>query len=131
MSHKVASRTLLRNPCIFLFAAVLACCPAFAASTSTVSARTAARAGNVSDAQIEATISAKLAKSKIGKDGFKFHVQKGVVTWEGATSVVQHKGSATRMARTAGAMQVVNNIKINGAARGFGAGNVKKAQVSD
>jgi osmotically-inducible protein OsmY len=72
----------------------------------------------VSDAQLEATIRAKLAKSKIGKDGFRFHVQHGVVTWEGNTSVAQHKGAATRMARSSGAVQVVNHIKVSGAGTG-------------
>jgi len=72
----------------------------------------------VNDAQLEATIHAKLAKSKIGKDGFRFHVQHGVVTWEGTTSVLQHKGAATRMARTSGAVQVVNNIKVTGKSSG-------------
>lgn len=72
----------------------------------------------VNDAQLEATIHAKLAKSKIGKDGFRFHVQHGVVTWEGTTSVPQHKGAATRMARTSGAVQVVNNIKVTGKSSG-------------
>ena len=72
----------------------------------------------VNDAQLEATIHTKLAKSKIGKDGFRFHVQHGVVTWEGTTSVLQHKGAATRMARTSGAAQVVNNIKITGKSSG-------------
>src|SRR4051794_18671680 len=69
---------------------------------------TPAKVAAISDAQLEATIRAKLAKSKIGKDGFRFKVYKGVVTWEGTTEVMQHKGSATRMARTAGATQVVN-----------------------
>jgi osmotically-inducible protein OsmY len=69
---------------------------------------------SVSDSQLEATIHAKLVKSKIGKDGFRFHVQRGVVTWEGTTAVPQHKGAATRMARTAGAVQVVNNIRVTG-----------------
>jgi osmotically-inducible protein OsmY len=68
----------------------------------------------VSDAQLDAAIRAKLAKSKIGKDGFHFHVQRGVVTWEGTTGISQHKGSATRMARSSGAVQVVNNIKVTG-----------------
>lgn len=81
-----------------------------ASSSHTNTSRTA----TPTDAQIDATIRAKLAKSKIGKDGFKFHVQRGVVTWEGSTSVMQHKGSATRMARSAGALQVVNNIHVNG-----------------
>jgi osmotically-inducible protein OsmY len=67
----------------------------------------------VSDAQIDATLRAKLAKSKVGADGFKFHVQKGVVYWEGHTTVAQHKGAATRMAHTAGAVQVVNNIQVS------------------
>ncbi|HLJ50938.1 MAG TPA: BON domain-containing protein [Bryobacteraceae bacterium] len=66
-----------------------------------------------SDAEIEATIRAKLAKSKIGKDGFTVHVKNGVATWQGSTLVMQHKGAATRMAKTAGAIQVVNNIKVN------------------
>ncbi|HEX4808904.1 MAG TPA: BON domain-containing protein [Bryobacteraceae bacterium] len=79
------------------------------------SAGTIQRVGNPADSQIEATIRAKLAKSKIGKDGFKFRVQRGVVTWEGTTTVMQHKGSATRMAKTAGALQVVNNIKVSAA----------------
>jgi hypothetical protein len=71
--------------------------------------------GHATDAQLESTIRAKLAKSKIGKDGFKFHVLHGTVTWEGTTSVSQHKGAATRMARTSGASQVINNIHVSGA----------------
>lgn len=66
----------------------------------------------VSDTQLEATIRTKLAKSKIGKDGFRFRVQRGIVTWEGTTAVGQHKGAATRMARASGAIQVINNIKV-------------------
>jgi hypothetical protein len=68
--------------------------------------------GKFSDAEIEATIKAKLAKSKIGKDGFQVHVKDRVATWTGATSVMQHKGAATRMAKSAGAIQVLNNIKV-------------------
>lgn len=71
----------------------------------------------VSDAQIDATIKAKLAKSKIGADHFRFRVQGGVVYWEGTTNVIQHKGAATRMARTSGAKAVVNNIQISEAAK--------------
>jgi hypothetical protein len=85
------------------------------------------------DVQIEAAIRAKLAKSKIGKDGFKVRVQGGVAYWEGATSVVQHKGSATRMAKSAGAHAVVNNIKVTDAAKQKAADNLdqgrRRAQV--
>ena len=72
--------------------------------------------GKFSDAEVEATIKAKLAKSKIGKDGFQVHVKEGVATWTGSTSVMQHKGAATRMAKAAGAIHVVNNIKVAGQA---------------
>jgi osmotically-inducible protein OsmY len=74
--------------------------------------------GKFSDAEIEATIKAKLAKSKIGKDGIQVHVKNGIATWTGATTVMQHKGAATRMAKTAGAIQVVNNIKVSDDATG-------------
>jgi hypothetical protein len=80
------------------------------------------------DKQIEAAIRAKLAKSKIGKDGFTVRVQGGVAYWEGATSVVQHKGSATRMAKTAGARAVVNNIKVTDAAKQKAAENLEQGR---
>lgn len=112
-------------------------CPLGMAGTPPATApRPAAATANrprMSDAEVERVIRAKLAKSKIGKDGFTVHVKGGVVTWEGATNVTQHKGAATRMARTAGAAQVVNNIKISDAARQKAAGNlaggVRRAQV--
>ena len=69
--------------------------------------------GKFSDAEIEATIKAKLAKSKIGKEGFQVHIKDGVATWTGTTKVMQHKGAATRMAKAAGAIKVVNNIKVS------------------
>lgn len=85
------------------------------------------------DKQIEAAIRAKLAKSKIGKDGFTVRVQGGVAYWEGTTSIVQHKGSATRMAKTAGAHAVINNIKVSDAAKQKAAENLdqgrRRAQV--
>ena len=85
------------------------------------------------DRQIEAAIKAKLAKSKIGKDGFTVRVQGGVAYWEGTTSIVQHKGSATRMAKTAGAHAVINNIKVSDAGKQKAAENLdqgrRRAQV--
>lgn len=80
--------------------------------------------GKFSDAEIEATIKAKLAKSKIGKDGFQVHVKDRVATWTGSTTVMQHKGAATRMAKTAGAIQVLNNIKVSDSA-----GQPRRVQV--
>ena len=85
------------------------------------------------DKQIEAAIRAKLAKSKIGQDGLTVRVQGGVAYWEGSTNVVQHKGSATRMAKTAGARAVVNKIKVGDAAKQKAAENLdqgrRRAQV--
>jgi osmotically-inducible protein OsmY len=80
-----------------------------------------------SDAAIEQTIRAKLAKSKIGKDGFQVHVKDGVATWEGHTSVMQHKGAATRMAKSAGATLVQNHIRVDGSPA---VGGPRKATVS-
>ena len=111
-----------------IFCAILPSRPVLASGHPTA---TTTQRVTPSDAQIDATIRAKLAKSKIGKDGFRFRVQRGVVTWEGSTSVVQHKGSATRMARAAGAVQVVNNIQISAAAKQKAAGNLKKATVQE
>lgn len=80
------------------------------------------------DKQIEAAIRAKLAKSKIGKDGFTVRVQGGVAYWEGTTSIVQHKGSATRMAKAAGARAVINNIKVSDAAKQKAAENLEQGR---
>jgi hypothetical protein len=80
--------------------------------------------GKFSDAEIEATIKAKLANSKIGKDGFQIHVKNQIATWTGSTGVMQHKGAATRMAKAAGAIQVVNNIKVSDDAKAKAAGNI-------
>src|SRR6185369_5348705 len=80
------------------------------------------------DVQIEAEIRARLAKSVIGKDGFTVRVQGGVAYWDGTTNVVQHKGAATRMAKTAGAKKVVNNIKVSDAAKETAAANLEQGR---
>lgn len=86
-----------------------------------------AHAARHSDLEIEAAIKTKLAKSKIGKDGFQVHVKNGIATWQGSTQVMQHKGAATRMAKAAGAIQVVNNIKISEEAKQKAAGHLSGA----
>jgi osmotically-inducible protein OsmY len=94
-------------------------------AASLLSAATPARGdARLSDSEIEAAIKVKLAKSKIGKDGMTVKVKNGIATWQGTTSVMQHKGAATRMAKTAGAIQVVNNIKISDEAKQKAAGNL-------
>ena len=104
-----------------------------APGTTGTPARTPAKASAKPDAEIEKDIRARLAKSKIGQDKFQVHVQGGVATLEGSTDVVQHKGVATRMAKSAGAVAVNNKIKISDAAREKAAKNLetgrRRAQI--
>ena len=64
----------------------------------------------------------------IGKDGLTVRVQGGVAYWDGTTNVVQHKGAATRMAKSAGAKKVVNNIKVGDDAKQKAAGNLEQGR---
>ena len=86
-----------------------------------------------SDAEIEKDIRARLAKSKIGADKFQVHVQGGVATLEGTTDVIQHKGVATRLAKSGGAAAVNNKIQVSEAAREKAAKNLetgrRRAQI--
>lgn len=123
----------LQNLTILLLFAI--CTPFYAATVQSKPATAQA-----SDAAIERSIHTRMAKSKIAADKFQFKVQGGVVTIEGKTNVIQRKGAATRMARAAGATQVVNKIVIseearlkaaaNLAKRGDQPGVVKRAQVT-
>ncbi|MEO8100177.1 MAG: BON domain-containing protein [Acidobacteriota bacterium] len=67
----------------------------------------------LSDADIEVQLHTRLAKSVIGNDHFTVRVKGGIVYWEGSTTVGQHKGAATRMAKSSGARRVVNNIRVS------------------
>ena len=82
----------------------------------------------LSDAQLEAAIRAKFAKSKINADKFTVRVQGGVATIDGKTDVVQHKGTATRMCKTAGAIAVNNRVKVSDAAKQKTAGNLEEGR---
>lgn len=70
-----------------------------------------------SDAEVARVFREKLAKSKLATDGIQIRVQDGVATLTGKTDVAQHKGTATRMARTAGAREVRNQIAVTQAGR--------------
>lgn len=86
-----------------------------------------------SDAALEKEIRARFARSKISADKFEAHVQGGVATITGKTNVLQHKGTATRLAKNAGAAKVVNNVEISDEAREKAASNLatgaRRAQV--
>ena len=82
----------------------------------------------MSDAQLETAIRARFAKSKINADKFQVRVQGGVATIEGKTDVIQHKGVATRMSKTAGAIAVNNRVQISEGAREKAAANLEKGR---
>lgn len=81
-----------------------------------------------SDAQLEKAIRARFAASKIAADKFEVHVQGGHATLTGNTNVLQHKGTATRLARAAGATDVINNIEPSDEARQKAADNLTKGR---
>jgi hypothetical protein len=91
-------------------------------------AKAAARPAMKPDAVIEAVIRAKFAKSKINADKFQVRVQGGVATIEGKTNVIQHKGTATRLAKTGGAIAVNNHIQLSDAAKQKAADNLEKGR---
>lgn len=103
-----------------LFVAAIACMgqtrPA-SSHTAPQPVRTPTRQAMKSDAEIEATIRAKFARSKISVEKFTVHVQGGIATIEGKTNVIQHKGTATRLAKSGGAVAVNNHIQISDAAK--------------
>lgn len=69
------------------------------------------------DTVLQQKIQEKFSKSKAGGGKFTVKVQAGVAYLSGKADVVQHKGAATRMAKTAGAKRVVNNIVVSEAAK--------------
>jgi hypothetical protein len=85
------------------------------------------------DAELEKVIRARFAASKISTHHFQVRVQGGVATIEGQTDILQHKGTATRLARSSGAIKVVNHIAVSQAARDKAAKNLasgrRRAQV--
>ncbi len=85
----------------------------------------------VPDAQIERTIRAKFGKSKINVEHFTVSVKDGIATIDGKTNVIQHKGVATRLAKTGGAVAVQNHIQVSDAAKAKAAGRLAKYRTGD
>jgi osmotically-inducible protein OsmY len=83
------------------------------------------------DSQIERTIRAKFAKSKINAEHFTVSVQNGVAIIEGKTNVIQHKGVATRLAKTGGALAVQNHIQVSEAAKAKAAAKLAKYRTGE
>lgn len=95
----------------------LALATGFAATKAVAPARARAKQPAVSDTELEKTIRARFAASKISTHHFQVHVQGGIATIEGQTDVLQHKGTATRLAKNSGAVKVVNRVVVSQAAR--------------
>ena len=85
-------------------------------------------AARLSDRELESLIRAKFAKSKISADKFTVRVQGGIATVEGRTDVIQHKGVATRLCKTAGAIAVNNHIQLSDTAKQKAAGNLEQGR---
>ncbi len=108
-----------------LFTALLSIASAATPSkTSTPKPKAAAIAPRINDADLERTIRGRFAESKIDEDKFIVHVHSAIATITGKTNVIQHKGVATRLAKSSGALAVVNNIEISQAARDKAAKNL-------
>ena len=107
--------------------------PASTTIKKTAVTKSSSGSSGSNDVNIEKAIRAKLAASKISRNKFEVHVQGGVATLTGKTDVLQHKGTATRLARSAGATQVVNRIEVSEAAKEKAASNLesgrRRAQV--
>jgi osmotically-inducible protein OsmY len=115
---------------LIVFAALAGNCmgqPAATAKKATTTAHPAASSAQT-DAQLEKAIRARFAASKIAEDKFEVHVQGGHATLTGNTNVLQHKGTATRLARATGATDVINNIEPSDAARQKAADNLTKGR---
>jgi osmotically-inducible protein OsmY len=90
---------------------------ALLSALAATAAETKKAAPSISDQALQQTIQEKFSKSKAGGGKFTVRVQSGVAYLSGRADVVQHKGAATRMAKTAGAKRVVNNIVVTEAAK--------------
>lgn len=79
--------------------------------------RTKPRIHVLSDDTLQRAIARRFAQSKIGANGFSVTVRGGIATLNGVAQVSQHKGVATRLAKAAGAREVINQIEISPEAR--------------
>ena len=121
---------------VFWMAAAVAAAPGTGVPSRPAAVKPAAKSTaqpRKSDAEIEKDFRTRLSNSKVSQEKFQIHVQGGVATIEGKTDVVQHKGVATRMAKSAGAVAVANKIQISDAAREKAAQNLetgrRRAQI--
>ena len=80
------------------------------------------------DAELRKAIEDRFARSAIAADHFKIEVNNSVARITGKTDVIQHKGVATRLARSMGAKEVRNEVEVSEAARQKAAAQLAKAK---
>ena len=118
---------------LFLFAAIFSLSAGVTPVKQPAAKSRPAAAPKINDADLERTIRGRFAASKISEDKFTVHVQTGIATITGHTNVIQHKGVATSLAKSSGALAVVNNIEISQAAKDKAAKNLatgrRRAQI--
>ncbi len=118
--------------CLFSLLLTLASA-ATPSKTPAAKPKAAAAAPRINDGELERKIRGRFAESKINEDKFTVHVQSAIATITGHTNVIQHKGTATRLAKSSGALAVVNNIEISQAAKDKAAKNLasgrQRAQI--
>jgi len=113
---------------LFVLTAVLSFAAASPSKPAPAKQKPAASAPRINDAEIERAIRARFAESKISTDKFSAKVQGGIATITGHTDVIQHKGVATRLAKSSGALAVINNIEISQAAKDKAAKNMESGR---
>jgi osmotically-inducible protein OsmY len=112
---------------IFFRLLILLATPLLLGQTPKPAAKSAVR--TTPDSVIQQRIQWRFAKSKIHADRFQVKVENGVAILTGSTNVIQRKGTATRLAKLAGARGVQNQIQISDAARAKAMANLQKARL--
>ncbi len=112
--NRLAVRTLMLVLAVSVAHPALAESVAGGAKGASKSAAKTVSAVTISDGELQERIQGKLSKAKAGAGKFTVRVTGGVAYLAGQTEIPQHKGAATRMAKSAGAKRVVNNITVSG-----------------
>ena len=111
---------------LVLFAAVAGLGQDVRAAKPVVKKSSPAKGAPLSDQALETAIRHRFEKSKIAVNGFQVKVHSGTAVITGRTAVLQHKGTATRLARTSGARAVDNRVEVDKAARDKAGAALKK-----
>lgn len=79
------------------------------------------------DNQLRTAILERFSRSKAAGEHFQVAVQGTTAIITGKTDVVQRKASATRMAKAAGAKEVINKIQVSAAGKAKASEGLRRA----